>query len=219
MNLAALVKWTSCSGALFFLIASPAVAAPLAGNALAYNDGMTTWSGSTPFVQGTLQGDIEWAVFAPGDFNAAYPGAAYVAPGKLIYAYQVFVTGTAPLSQFSVSLQNPAGDIGSFEDAVAGITGADYSSAGLFSPGSADWDFQMPTIPQGSMSRGLVFSSDRVPMSYAGGVLDDGQIAAVIPLPSPDGFPIPEPSTVTMLGLAGFALLPLIRRRLNRDKC
>jgi hypothetical protein len=161
-------------------------------------------SGSTPFDNGdTLKGYVDWAVFNPGTF----PYAGYTpTSGELSYAYQVFVTGTAPVSSFELVLTDPANNIGSFAD----LGGVAPSSQVLNPLTSAKWTF--PGIPQGSMSYGLAFSSDRIPQSLFATVVDTGQSTWVIPLPSPSANGIPEPAT---LGLAavGFAVLGLRRRK------
>jgi PEP-CTERM motif-containing protein len=163
-------------------------------------------SGSTPFDNGgTLKGYVDWAVFNPGTWPAGYTGYSPTS-GELAYAYQVFVTGTAPVSSFELVLTDPADNIGSF----AQLGGVAPSSQVLNPLTSAKWTF--PGIPQGSMSYGLAFSSIRIPQSLFATVVDTGQSTWVIPLPSPGSTGIPEPAT---LGLAamGCVVLGLRRRR------
>src|SRR5882672_6049212 len=69
------------------------------------------FTGSTPFSSGTLSGYVDYAVFNPGQFP--YAGYAPTA-GELTYAYQIFVTGSAPLSSFEMVLTDAADHIGSF---------------------------------------------------------------------------------------------------------
>ena len=89
-------------------ICAPAFAGSLNGHADAFDDGSKVWTGSTAFDNGTgVSGFVDWAVFAPGDFPyTGYAGGS----GELVYAYQVFNTGTDVISSFSVALQNPAGN-------------------------------------------------------------------------------------------------------------
>ena len=102
---------------LVTLLSGTARAGVLNGHANAYNDGVNpTWTGSTAFSSGTLTGFVDYAVFAPGDFP--FGGGGYTpTAGELVYAYQVFVTGAASVSSFSVALENPtANNIGSFNN-------------------------------------------------------------------------------------------------------
>lgn len=162
-------------------------------------------SGSTPFDNGgTLKGFVDWAVFNPGTF----PYAGYTpTAGELSYAYQIFVTGAAPVSSFELVLTDPADTIGSFND----LGGVAPSSQILNPLTSAKWTF--PGIPQNDKSYGLAFSSSRIPQSLFATVVDTGQSTWVIPLPSPGSNSIPEPAT---LGLAAMGCLMLgLRRRGN----
>jgi len=160
------------------------------------------FTGSTPFTVGTLSGYVDYAVFSPGQF----PYAGYTpTAGELTYAYQIFVTGTAPLSSFELALTDPADHIGAFND----LGGTPPNSTTLNPLISAKWTF--PGIPTGGMSQGLAFSSPRLPDSLFATAVDTGQSTFIIPLPSPGPVGIPEPAT---LGLAAVGCLMLgLRRR------
>jgi hypothetical protein len=184
------------------LCSAPALAGPLSTDPNAYFDGVNTWHGSTSFSSGTLAGYIDWAVYGPADAPAGLGGYARTS-GELIYAYQAFVTGSASLSSVSVDLQNVADNIGTFT--ATGIGGQAASSANLIALDSATWRF--PGVLTGGSTIGLAFSSPNVPMSDLGTTLDHGQVAVVIPLPSPSPIRIPEPSTLMLAscGLCVFA--------------
>lgn len=193
--------------ALGMLLASSVASAGLLnGHALAYNDGngpaAGAWTGSTGFVQGTLQGYVDWAVFGPGQFP--YSGYTPTA-GELTYAYQIYETGAAPLSSFSLALTDIANNIGSFND----LPGDAPNSSTLVSLASATWRF--PGIAQNGNSQGLAFSSIRIPQSLFGVVIDTGQTQFVVPLPSPSATSIPEPGTIS--AVLGAACLAMVRRR------
>ena len=82
------------AGAMSF--SASASAGVLSGHTAAYNDGLGpsagAWTATTAFDNGVgLSGTVDWAVFGPGDF----PYAGYAPPaGELVYAFQIFSTGT-----------------------------------------------------------------------------------------------------------------------------
>ena len=161
------------------------------------------YTGSTPFSIGTLSGYVDYAVFNPGQFP--YSGYTPTA-GELTYAYQVFVTGSAPLSSFELALTDPADNIGSFNN----LGGTVPNSMTLNSMVSAKWTF--PGVPTGGSTQGLAFSSPRLPQSLFATVVDTGQTTFVIPLPSPGPNSIPEPATLGLVAM-GCMMLGLRRRK------
>jgi hypothetical protein len=213
------------------LCAAPVLAGPLATEPNAYVNGFGTWHGSTnyqgyddfptntPGHETQLIGHIDWVVFAPNVFNTlGYAG--YVAPaGEYVYAYQATETGSAPLSNVSVTLETLADTIGTFTG--NGVAGGAPSASYFFpnplpdpSNTSANWDFA-PGV--NATTSGLIFSSPFGPKLLDGSTIDDGSIAVVIPLPSPEAGNIPEPGTLTLAscGLAVFGL-QWLRRRVRR---
>ena len=186
--------------------ASPAQAGPLASDlGISY---LGAWAGSTPFATGSLTGFVEWAVYGPGAFP--YGAGGYTPTGgQLTYAYQVYVTGTAPVSHFDVDLPNPGNNIGSFTS--FGVASPTASSIGAV----AAWDFA--GVGTGSNTIGLAYSSDRIPQDWFGSVIDTGQSTFVVPIPAPSSITIPEPAAVTLLCLGTVLLLPgVVRRCLRR---
>jgi hypothetical protein len=185
------------------VLAPTSRAGVLNGHPNAFNDGFA-WSGSTPFVSGTLQGFVDWAVFAPGQF----PFAGYVpTAGQATYAYQVFVQGSAPLSALSVALTDPANNIGSFNS----LPGDAPTSNTITPASSADWNFA--GILPGGNSRGLAFSSPKRPQNLFGVVVDTGQSSFVVPLPSPWSVDIPEPASAFALAVVGLGVMRRSRSR------
>jgi hypothetical protein len=193
------------------LSTAPAVAGPLAV------DGTSIWHASTPFGSGTdpLQGYVDYAVYAPGAVPAGFaPIGPYggPTPGEFLYTYQVYVTGTAPLSELTVFFDNPADNIGSFT--AGGVAGGGATTQTLFSAIYADWTFSVPT---GSQTVGVAYSSPFVPINGLGTVVDHGTSQLVIPLPVPSDQMIPEPSTLVLTS-CGVGLLALnwLRKRSRR---
>jgi hypothetical protein len=189
-------------------VASPVLAGLLNGNANAFNDGngniafAGAWTGSTHYHQGTLDGDIEYAVFAPGVVPAGLSGGAYAGytptAGEFTYTYQVLNSGGAPFSRLQLLLFNQADNIGDFTN-LAGTHTTSYTPP-TPGGGEVDWFFSSG-IPSGGNSDGLIFSSSKVPIFVGGAAYDTGQIADVIPIPSPGDAGIPEPHVLSLLAL------------------
>jgi hypothetical protein len=185
---------------LVLVFATVASAGVLNGHTDAYNG----WSGSVPFVSGTLTGDIDYAVFTAADFNTNFGGAGYVPDEALVYTYQIESTGGSFLSAEIVGIANPTGTaIGTFNNGV--IAGNKDASASVFDvSGNAVWQFFAPNnIPTGESSYGLAFSSPNAPMSGVGVILNGGQNALQVGLPTPSADPIPEPCSLLLLAVGG----------------
>src|SRR4051794_16825172 len=169
---AMMARTTWCAAVLALLISSQAFAGALFNNPNAGGP-PPLYTGSTPFTVGTLSGFVDYAVFNPG----AFPFSGYTpTAGELTYAYQIFVTGTAPVSSFELVLTDPADNIGNFNS----LPGTAPNSQTLTALTSAKWTF--PGIPSGGNSDGLAFSSPRIPQSLFATVVDTGQTTWVIPL-------------------------------------
>jgi len=192
----------------------PAAAGILPAHPDAYDDGVVTWSGATPFVSGDLAGTIEWAVFTEEAFPFDTGGAWTPTPDELVYVYQVYSTGADYTTSVNTPTIHPAGNAGAFEDAVAGIVGIAPNEATVEVPGSAYFGFPQGIV-QGENSQALVFSSPNVPMDLYSIVVNGGSFATASPIPTPSAEPIPEPTTLTLMILATATciLAGLARRR------
>jgi hypothetical protein len=209
----------SCGAALCCAAAlsSAAFGGPLSTNVNAYNDGMTTWHGSTPFSESdllgrVLSGHVDWAVFLPSDYP--YVGAGYIpTPGEVVYTYQIFVDADSDLgvSQLTVGLTNSADNAGHFQ--ITGFVGMPPSPE-VIAVDAANYSFHAEVDP-GTNSAGLAFSSPYLPTILYGSV-QDGGVPIGMDLPSP-GSIIPEPATVSLvcLGVLFGAPLAIKRRRLG----
>jgi hypothetical protein len=180
--------------------------ADLLTTGIAYNDGITVWRGTSnlPVVPDPVLGAyVEWAVYAPG----AFPFAGYTpTPGEFTYAYQLFSTRPAAISNFTVGLDNLADNIGTFVDGGNGVTGIQpLDPPHLYGPlpgGSASWDFD--GITQDGHSCGLVFSSPYAPLENLAVIVNHGEFRTGL-APSPSNG-VPEPATLWLLG-SGLGLI------------
>jgi len=199
------------------LLAGSAWAGLLANHPLAYTDpDGATWHGSTPMANGNLSADIDWAVFAPGVYIGAFPGTGYApAADQFVYAYQIFSTGTAPVTQMTVNMieSNEANNIS--DDPVA-LAGAAPLLGGFGAPPpnlqTANWFFA--GLVGGQNSDGLVYASVNMPVwDYAAIIFDDG-LSAIGPVATPSDV-IPEPATIGLLAF-GLVIGAALRRRRRR---
>jgi hypothetical protein len=147
-----------------------------------------------------LTGTVDWAVFTAATFNSLPGVSGYVAPaGELVYAHQIFTTGTLGATQMDIVLAgNPAGNGGSFT--ATGITGVPVFFA-FADPNGATWLLDAETNPS---SEGLVYSSPNRPQWTGIPTLLDGGVSASTSLPVgiPGPNPIPEPATWFMASMA-----------------
>jgi hypothetical protein len=181
------------------------VAAAGAGVLDSHGAAYNGWTGSTLFVNGNLAGYVDYAVFTAANFNANFGGNGYTPTAALVYTYQVFATGSADITSFSVALANPAQDQGAFNPPAGDAPSSSFLTP---PPGEVLWNFT--AIDQGESSIGLAFSSNYIPTNLFGSVVNSGASAMVAPLPSPSGEEIPEPATLSLLGIGALAM---IRRR------
>jgi hypothetical protein len=213
------------------LIAVPTVAGPLATVPGAYFDGFTTWRGSS-VIQGyydypdtdfpsDLTGSVDWAVFAPGDWPSDVGEFTDYTPtpGSFTYAYQINITGAAPLTQNITVVVNYADNLGTFTgDAGSGtVNGLTPFTAVLVPFDSVYWTWD-PGIGAGESSIGLVFSSPHQPDFSFSLQIDDGSVGDAM-VPAPLGPIIPEPGTLALASLGiGTAGIYWLRRRTRRTK-
>jgi len=211
------------------LCVNTAIAGTLATVPGVYVDGYGPWQGSThftgPYVSPgvRLEGDIDWAVWAPGTFP--YLADSTVPADQFVYSYQVLVGGQLNLSSYSLNLINEAYNIGTFTDGnpFGPFAGKSPTDINLIPFDSATWSFEEQllndhSIPPGGVSVGLLFTSPNLPMLDQGSTIDGGTVALVIPVPTPSNMNVPEPATLTLAlcGLFGFAFQIVRSRRANK---
>ena len=139
-------------------------------------------------------------MYAPGTFPYAGLGGWTPTPGELVYAYQVYSSGTLAAMVYQVSLLNPAGNIGAADLG----NGGQAPSSMVLGGGVAAWSFT-PDGLLGEHSTGVVFSSIKMPEMWIGSVIDGESSMGMVPSPGLND--IPEPATISLLALGAFGLL------------
>ncbi len=189
------------------------LAAPLADDLAAYDDGNGPtggqWRGSVAMVDTDLAGIVEYAVYAPGAFPYAGLDGWTPTPGEMVYAYQIFSTGTAAIEAFQVILGNVADNEGS---ADLGNGGDPIASSLLLPNFFVNWtvDGGDPGLETGENSVGLVYSSIKKPVMSLGSVINSTSASGLVP--GPGSADIPEPATMCLLALGAVGLLRRRRR-------
>ena len=200
LGMAAVVAITGGSAHAGLLSANSAGAMPGFTGSTNFSGGMSTF---------TVNADVDYAVFAPGDFGAAFPGLDPSGGTEYVYAYQIHNLDTNVL-RLTVGLDGdePLGTISSIPD-VGLVDPSDALFVGLPAPAtSAAWDFSAPnSIPIGTSSAVLFFTS------AAGPEYDSATVEAAFPASQPLPSPLPEPAS---LGLMAMGLALMGSRQLTR---
>lgn len=156
------------------------------------------FKGSQPFVSGTLNVNVDYAVFAPG----AYPIAEDPSLGsEFVYAYQIFPHDFKPVTFFTVGLavsgtHNPAIDL------LHATIGGTPPTAWTIQSSSAVGAFFTPNLLSPAYSPVLIFTSAKIP-GFGPASVGDGGLSSQQTLPTP----IPEPASLAFGLLAAGALL------------
>jgi len=180
-----------------------------------YMDG--AWQGYTIYDKDGFNVLVDFAVYDSGDLKL--PGeSAFVSglgdmSGQYIYAYQIFnhYLATEDVGYFGIrdidgNSVDPSlmADTGSQDDGEGGIEPVDLSSwqgVWLFSQNAAG------LIIAGTHSYFLVLSSDSTPVAGSCEIGHEGPFPVV-----------PEPTTITLLGLGGTMLLTRRRKVVQKTK-
>jgi hypothetical protein len=163
--------------------------------------------GSQGFSSGTLAANVDYAVYAPGQYpddgltgNDPSNGAEYV------YAYQVFNTGASPITFLSVGHQGPGAAVhNATPDALHATVGGIAPTLWVALSTSVVGAFNSVQIQPPQHSEVLLFTSPNAPTFRAASVANSGQSNQQT-LPTPV---VPEPAG---LALATLALGALLRR-------
>lgn len=172
-------------------------------------DALPGWTGTVAFDNGSLQGNLDYAVFTAADFNANFSGLGYAPGDSVVYTYQIINSsdpGTFTISAEVVGIVNAANTIGTFDIPGSDVNASSSAFVGL----NAQWVFN-PGIPLGNESWGLAFSSPNRPMVGLGLTVNGGNSVFVPGIPTPSDIPIPEPAGIALLACGG--LMTFLRWR------
>jgi hypothetical protein len=192
-----------------FAIVSVLVLTSLASGEIATDpNGMSQWQGIKEFKKLYLDANVQYCVYAPGQFNLSYPAWDDPTDGlQYVYTYQIYNnitrTGTKPyISYFSVGISGAdeqADNIGYLIDDPNHKDPNHFDLAGT----KAGWFFDAsPYLAYDSISDILYFTSPFSPE------LDTSTVSGGIysctrnDLPSPN----PEPTTIVLMGAGLFVL-------------
>ncbi len=153
----------------------------------------------------TVSANVDYAVFAPGAFGAAFPGQDPSGGAHYVYAYQIDNLDTA-ITKLTVGLDGDEtlGAIGSVADpGTVDPSAALYVGAG---PTSSAWDFT--GLGTGQSSAVLFFTSAQAPELHSSTVAAAWSNSHDLPSP------LPEPATLTLLALGAGVTCFGKRRRL-----
>ena len=174
------------------------------------------WQGEKRFISDfydVLAVDIQYCVYAPGQFALSFPGEDPSGGSEYVYAYEV-ANDIAPhpvdppfdpgyVTRFSVGLNDEdeqAANIGFVDGA------GQNPNASFLVPRTAGWDFTSPTLNYVSTSDVLLFTSP-FPPELDTATVSGGAHIKTENLPSPT----PEPATFALLAVG--AAVALARRR------
>jgi len=198
------------------------------GNAIggSYNGSVHIYqSMGGPFV---VDADVDFAVYAPGDFDSSFPGEDPSGGSLYVYAYQVF-NSDSNIKGVTVGLHSDAARtvgidlayLGPAPGSPAFVAGSgneaptsDYY-VGSPAPTSVRWDFTGGTLGNGESSDILIFTSVWGPGMDSCTVMAGWTHTGEVVSPDPNSVypPAPEPASLALLGLGAAVFLTARSRR------
>jgi hypothetical protein len=181
------------------------------------SNAMSGWHGTSIVTAsiGSFTVDVQYAVYAPGQFNLSFSGEDPSGDAQYVYAYQLFNSDTsaASIREFTVGLdgdESPA-NIGAVASSLGNATNSAYFAGSL--PTSAVWSYVDNKLSPGSNSKILIFTSPYGPEWDSATLL--GTKGSVGQAPG-DGLPSPVPEPAAVLGLASIGCLFVLARLFRR---
>jgi len=204
---------------LLALVIVAASASAFAGPLPTDPNALPGWQGTTSFLGSAagfnLKVDVQYAVYAPGAFGSSaalgFPAAADPSGGtEYVYVYEAFnlPTSTALFQGLSVNLVPGAVPPGSTKIGNTATTpeGGIIPNSSAFigaTPNNAKWGFTTNTVPAGSHSDILLFTSVHGPQFRISSIQGGHTTIASAQLPSP----VPEPSSIALSIVGALGLL------------
>jgi hypothetical protein len=211
----------------FGIISSIAIACVLLSSATASAEllsyagsAISGWSGTKNYsAMGKLIVDVQYAVYAPGDF----PLAGYdPGPGQYVYAYQLINrdASTDGIQKLTIGLDADALPQNIAELPDPDLPGGVPSTPSFtgFPPGSAAWTYSSAVnVTPGSKSEVLLFTSQFGPQ-WKSSTLRGFGVGVIGNVPNGLPSPVPEPAAALGLLVAGglFVFVRLSRRTTGR---
>jgi hypothetical protein len=216
--------------ALALALAGVAAGLAQAGILVGDTHAMAGWQGyvtlSSSAHSHTLNGTVDYAVYAPGTFDLSFPNSDPSNNSAYVYAYEFFnttSTSTEKILNFSVGLHGggPVANQGYLTPPV-GPSGYTSDPPGPIASTAAVWYYSSPNyVPVGQNSEILIFTSPSPPEWDTVALSGNYSMGANLPtngipargngVPSP----IPEPAAMLLLAMAAglCGLLGIVRRR------
>jgi hypothetical protein len=175
---------------------------------------MSSYEGSSSFSSpdGKLVGSVDFAVYSPGNYDGMYKKQF---KDSYVYAYQVFNDDASKVSvdYFSVGLYSNILAQNAVYDPMKGLDAPEGSIPFMqfVLPQSVIYLFQTDNIGAGEHSLTLLFTSDTAPEMAKGAVSGGFTGGAIMDLPTPSGWIVPEPATFGLL--IGGAFMAIRRSR------
>ena len=170
------------------------------------------FAGTVPFVASGFSTEVDFAVWAPGDYPFSTAGITPLAgtfdPGAFVYAYQIHNSDSSTFGITALGIDSAGGVMAGIAYDLLVDTAMDdiAPSGGVLLPAfSAEYVFG--AVPPDGFSSVLLLSSPDGP-AFAAATVIDGGVDADGQLPSP----VPAPGAA-MLGLIGCGILACFKRR------
>jgi len=184
-----------------------------------FSNALSGWSGTTTFSSaGKLFVDVEYAVYAPGSFDANFPGKDPSDNNQYVYAYQLInnATSTDNIQKITLGLDSLAlpANISEIDDPnLPSGTVSNPSFTGS-PPGSAAWTYTTDVnVQPGGKSKILIFTSPNGP-KLASSTMRGFAVGVIGNVPG--GLPSPVPEPAALLGLVTVGCVFVLVRQFRR---